>query len=88
MKANWCVSFVCLLVCVLVLAGPALAQNAQVSGTVTDPAGAVVAGASVSARNVETGVVSSTVANAIGVYVFASLPPGRYSFSAEHPGFQ
>jgi hypothetical protein len=78
----------CLLMCLSILAWDALAQNAQVSGTVTDPAGAVVAGAVVSARNLETGVVSPTVANGIGLYVFPSLPPGRYSFSAEHPGFR
>ena len=76
------------LACMLVLGGRAAGQNAQVSGTVTDPAGALVAGASVTARNLETGVISPTAANGIGVYVFASLPPGRYSFTAEHPGFR
>src|SRR5690242_13216253 len=78
----------CLLVCLLILPRPAYAQNAQVSGTVTDPAGAVVAAAAVTARNVDTGVVSPTITNGIGVYVFASLAPGRYAFSAEHPGFR
>jgi Carboxypeptidase regulatory-like domain/TonB-dependent Receptor Plug Domain len=62
-------------------------QSAQVSGTVTDPAGAVVAEAAVTARNVDTGVAFPTMTNALGVYVVASLPPGRYAFSAEHPGF-
>src|SRR5215472_17431860 len=62
-------------------------QSAQVSGTVTDPAGAVVAEAAVTARNVDTGVAFPTMTNALGVYVVPSLPPGRYAFSAEHPGF-
>ena len=62
--------------------------EATVSGTVTDPSGAHVVGAAVSASNPATGVTSSTLTNQAGVYVFASLPPGKYRIAAEHPGFR
>ncbi|HJZ97550.1 MAG TPA: carboxypeptidase regulatory-like domain-containing protein, partial [Candidatus Solibacter sp.] len=76
--------------CVLLLRALAFSQNpgASVSGTVTDPAGAVVPAAHVEARNVVTGIVSATVTNEAGVYVFATLNPGLYQVTAEHPGFQ
>ena len=51
----------------------------SISGTVTDPSGGVVVGASVTAVNVETGVESSTKTNAEGFYSFPNLPIGRYS---------
>src|SRR5215472_3600283 len=61
---------------------------AFVSGTITDPSGAVVAGAKVSARNLDTGVVINSSSNDSGVYVFPPLPYGRYEFTAEHTGFR
>src|SRR5260370_6288579 len=64
------------------------AQNASVSGTVTDPSRATIIGASVTARNMDTGVAASSTTNAAGVFVFPSLPPGTYTFSAEHAGFR
>ena len=82
------------LVCVLLgLTGfifTVLAQTTEgtVSGTVTDPTDAHVAGAAVTALNVGTGVGTATTTNSAGVYVFASLPPGRYRVTAEHPGFR
>ena len=71
----------------LFAASAALAQNASVSGTVTDPSGAAVPGTSVTALNVDTGVVSPTTTNAVGIFVFPALPPGTYNFSSEHVGF-
>ena len=61
---------------------------AFVSGTITDPSGAVVAGAKVSARNLDTGVVINSSSNDSGVYVFPPLPYGQYEFTAEHAGFR
>jgi len=61
---------------------------AFVSGTITDPSGAVVSGASVSARNVDTGVVITSSSNESGVYVFPPLSYGRYEFTVEHTGFR
>jgi hypothetical protein len=59
------------------------------SGTIQDSTQAVVAGATVTATNTETGVVSTTKANESGVYNFASLQPGKsYTVSAELAGFR
>src|SRR5579862_2403614 len=77
-----------LLIVLFACALPALSQNASVSGTVTDPSGAQVAEAAVSATNIATGVVTNGTSNSIGLFVFPTLPPGQYSFSAEHPGFR
>ncbi|MBO0857029.1 MAG: TonB-dependent receptor [Chloracidobacterium sp.] len=57
--------------------------NAQVlygslTGTVTDPTGAIVAGAKVEARNTGTGTSTSAVTNDKGVYTFNNLLPGLY----------
>src|SRR5580658_9668597 len=59
-----------------------------VSGTITDPSGAVVAGATVTAKNNDTGVLTTTQTNGSGVYVFPPLLYGHYDFSAEHAGFR
>jgi hypothetical protein len=61
--------------------------TAAISGTVTDPSGAVVAGAHVTAHNVATGVDSPTTANGTGVYHIDYLPIGRYTVNVDAPGF-
>ncbi len=59
-----------------------------VEGVVTDDQQAVLPGASVTIRNVATGLERSAVTDAEGRYVFAALPPeGRYEISAELAGF-
>ncbi len=63
-------------------------SDATVSGTVSDPSGAPVAGANVTALNIATGVVTPTVTNQAGIYTMPQLPPGRYTFTAEHAGFR
>src|SRR4051794_19005014 len=60
----------------------------SIVGTVTDPFDAVIAGASVEAANVGTGVVNKTVTSAAGKYEFPLLPAGRYVLSVEVSGFQ
>ena len=62
--------------------------DATVSGTVTDPSGAHVIGAVVIARNVDTGAAAPVATNDAGVYTMPQLRPGRYIFTAEHPGFR
>src|SRR5947209_7136218 len=81
---------VSVLLALTVFVSAALAQSTEgtVSGTVTDPSDAHVAAAAVTALNLGTGVITSTVTNTSGVYVFASLPPGLYKVAAEHPGFR
>ena len=52
--------------------------NGTITGTITDPAGAVVAAASVDAKNAETGVVYSGVSTNAGLYSIPNLPVGTY----------
>src|SRR5438874_13186289 len=63
------------------------AQNAQITGAIKDQSGAVIPGATVTARNVETGFTRVGVTDGSGEYRLPSLPPGRYSVSAELSGF-
>jgi hypothetical protein len=68
-------------------ASAAHAQNAQITGAVKDQSGAVIPGATVTARNVETGFTRVGVTDGSGDYRLPSLPPGRYSVSTELSGF-
>jgi hypothetical protein len=83
---------VCLLVVLfLFVCSSGFAQvgnNATLSGTVSDATGALIPGVEVTARNSDTGLVSTVVTNESGTYRFASLPPGSYELSAALPGFQ
>jgi carboxypeptidase family protein len=65
----------------------AYAQNAQITGTVKDSSGAIIPGATITARNVETGLTRVAVTDGAGEYRLVSLPPGRYSVATELSGF-
>ena len=62
-------------------------ENATLGGSVTDPTGALIPGADVTATNDTTGIASTGVTNAAGEYEF-TLQPGTYTITAEVPGFQ
>jgi Carboxypeptidase regulatory-like domain/TonB dependent receptor len=62
--------------------------NGSIQGTVTDPSGAAVGGASVTGRNLDTGLTIATVTTDAGLYSLANLPPGRYSVTIEGPGLK
>ncbi|MHB1020844.1 MAG: carboxypeptidase-like regulatory domain-containing protein [Acidobacteriaceae bacterium] len=62
--------------------------SGSISGTVTDPSGAVVAGAKVTVTNQATGISSSTVTSAAGFYTAQSLPGGDYTVAVSRQGFQ
>ena len=64
------------------------ADNAALFGAVADSTGAGIPNASVSARNMLTGLVQSTTTNGTGEYRFPSLPIGHYSVTASAPNFQ
>jgi hypothetical protein len=68
----------------------ALAQSDRgtITGTVTDPAGAVVASAPIQARNVDTGVAYQSETSATGNYTIPQLPVGSYEVSVSVPGFK
>lgn len=72
----------------LFLAMNAFGQDASLSGTVTDSTGGVLPGTTVTATNDATGVVSTAVTNAAGVYNFPRLPLGVYTVKSEQQGFQ
>ena len=63
-------------------------QLAAVSGTITDPSGAVVLGVSITIVNQGTGLKRSTPTDTAGEYRFAGLPTGKYSLRIEKTGFQ
>ena len=56
-------------------------------GTVTDASGAVVSGAKVSAKNVDTGTMLNTTTGGVGNYTFPNVSPGTYDISVQMPGF-
>lgn len=68
--------------------GQTQATAADLAGTVTDPTGAVVSGASVTARNSATGISRTVTASAAGTYQFIGLPPGEYEITAEASTFK
>src|SRR5262245_8181975 len=79
-----------LFVCMLLVASFAFAQTdrATITGTVTDPAGAVVANAPMELRGTETGSVYPAVSSATGNYTFTQIPVGAYELSVTVPGFK
>ncbi|HYK59378.1 MAG TPA: carboxypeptidase-like regulatory domain-containing protein [Bryobacteraceae bacterium] len=64
------------------------AGTGTITGTVTDPAGAVVANAAVEVRNAETNVPYPTVTTETGAYTVPRLPPGPYSVTVSASGFK
>ena len=76
--------------CALLFAAAAFPQagTGSITGTVVDPAGAIVAGAQVEVKNTETGVLYPTVTTNTGAYNTINLPPGPYSVTVTVPGFK
>ncbi len=65
-----------------------LAQGlGRISGTITDPTGAVIPGAVVTATQIGTGTKTTVKANDSGDYIFPSLPPATYDLSVISAGF-
>ena len=62
-------------------------NSASVSGRVNDPSGAVVQGAAVTARQIDTNLVSSTKTDPEGRFRFPYLKVGRYEIKVRQPGF-
>ncbi len=76
-------------VCVAASAmGQSQAAAADLSGTVVDPTGAVVAGATVHAKSMTNGITRTVTANSEGNYQFIGLPPGDYEVSADAATFK
>jgi hypothetical protein len=79
--------------CSMILLMSGLVASAQtitgsVRGTVSDPSGATIPSAKVTATNIDTGVVSQTVSDRSGLYDFQFLVIGNYKVTVTVPGFQ
>src|SRR5689334_11282062 len=74
----------------LFLFRPSWAQEvtATITGLVTDPSGAAVAGAKVTAKDLDRGTEWPTTSNGEGFYNLTRLPVGRYEVNVENAGFQ
>ncbi len=81
---------VALMLCLLFTGLWAFGQvgNGSITGVVTDATGAVVAGASVEAKNSATGVVYNGVSTSSGAYTIADLPIGTYGVTVTVKGFK
>src|SRR6476620_7022584 len=63
------------------------AQTTSLTGTVTDPTGAVIPNAVISILNADTGFQREDKSDTQGRYTMESLPPGTYKLTAKAPGF-
>jgi Carboxypeptidase regulatory-like domain/TonB dependent receptor len=76
------------ILCLAALVSRADAQETgQIAGTVTDPSGAVVSGATLTAKNLGTNAARTAVANSAGSYVFTNLEPAVYEVSTKAANF-
>jgi hypothetical protein len=66
----------------------AQATTGELTGRVSDAAGAVIPGVTVTVRGTDSGLVRTAVTNESGEYLFVLLPPGRYTVAAELAGFK
>ncbi len=77
---------------VFACAGAAMAQAqsnaADLGGFVRDPSGAVVAGATITARNTATNLTRTAISNGEGFYQIVNLPPGNYEVTVEVQNFK
>ncbi|MGA2761707.1 MAG: carboxypeptidase-like regulatory domain-containing protein, partial [Candidatus Cybelea sp.] len=83
-SAGWC-----LLAIALLLPSSIWAQaTGTIVGTVTDPSGAVIPDAKITATRVETGISQSTKTSSAGTYTIPNLGVGTYNITAEGGGFK
>jgi hypothetical protein len=83
---------VLLIPCLILAALTAVSAHAQfrasIQGTVSDPSGAIIPGATVTLTDLQTNQVLKTTSNASGVYTFNALAPDHYSLVVERQGFE
>jgi len=83
-------SVLLLLAALFFLPSPAWAQEvtASIVGTVVDPSGAAVSGATITAKDLDRGTVLTTTTNDAGAFNISGVPVGKYQVKAEAKGFQ
>jgi hypothetical protein len=79
---------IALLTAIVPFSAFAQSSNGSIVGTVTDDAGGVLPGVTITAVNTATTLTRTSVSNSYGHYDIALLPPGNYSLSSELSGFQ
>jgi hypothetical protein len=86
----WGLGLVCIALAVLLFsANVTMGQEvtATITGTATDPSGAAIAGAKVTAKSVERGITYTAESNESGLYRISQLPVGSYELKVEEAGF-
>ncbi len=88
-RNRW-IAFGVLITCLLLLAPQQVSGQASagITGTITDPSGAVVPDAKVTVKNDATSVSSTTTTSSAGTYSFKGLNPGKYNVTVEAQGFK
>src|SRR5215475_11542199 len=79
---------ICVSICVLAMAAFAQADRAILSGTVTDPSGAAIAGVHVEVTDTATGLRREAKTGEAGSYSIGSLAVGVYRAAFSHDSFQ
>ena len=87
LPAVWCLALLLVTHHVTVITVNAQSATATLSGTVTDPNGALVPGVNVALISTAQGFQRNIVSNDDGAFVIPLLPPGVYTVKAEHEGF-
>src|SRR5258705_8064079 len=82
------IGLVGLVTCLLAITVMGQTTTGSLNGTVTDPSGAVVAGATVKVVNPDTGSERVAETNANGTFDFQTLQPGKYNISVDAKGFK
>ncbi|WP_221312591.1 TonB-dependent receptor [Granulicella aggregans] len=77
----------CFLMFTFCFVAAAFGQATSVSGTVSDPTGAVVVDAAITLTNIDTAAARTGATNKQGVYQFSQVAPGNYSITADSAGF-
>ena len=78
----------CLLLATPILHAQGVGASGSLSGTVTDPTGAVIPKGSITAEDTSRGIRLTADVEGNGQYRFSNLPPGSYDLTAQIPGFQ
>ncbi len=74
--------------CLIAWAAFAQSDRGTITGTITDPAGAVVPAVTIEAKNTSTGSIYQAATTGTGNYTLAQLPVGSYQLSVSVPGFK
>jgi len=86
-KAGWCI-LLTLFTAAFFLTAVAQTNQGSIAGVVTDPSGAMVANAKITAKEKNTGTTYSTVSSSAGAYRFPNVNIGTYDITASASGFK